>query len=805
MPQRILSSIFSRTVATAILISLLLVLSNSNLAYANVGELSQAQVTLDSGNSSLAIDKGDYLSAGFQPIKNVTTGNSIADNTQVDSAVSDDAFVADRENARKARNWRVAEDSGQHLRNKEYAYRNDDMARFIFLMDARDRKQKLLASLALWPEHKEKLINNLTNNEGLTRLSSLLTIFVLMLVSGFIIERVASLKMDAFSERVAKEKGSSFKDNLDYILMRGFFQYVGIAIFALTAALIAIYNFSETDPFRVLSLHGLGLVVKIRALKIILRLIFAPYAKGNRLFKIDCSSATRLYWSILSFMAIYLTITTIWYILILFSLDTILFALIIPATGMILNILSIAFIWFNRKTIENMFIDARETSSAFTRFLRQTWASIFTIWLFIAWVFWAMYEFLGYYEQADNFTPIWWLTFSYPILDRLIFVLLNQLKRITWLQSHSFEMRCDKFIRRVIIAIRCIFAAVIFYHIDASFDHNAWEKLANSLGGIIEMFVDIIVVVIIAYAVWEIIQSAIERHLPYDACVNGESGTSTLEGEGGGAGASRSETLLPLVRSFLLVFLFSCVVLMILSIMGVEIAPLLAGAGIVGIAVGFGAQKLVQDVISGIFFLLDDAFRRGEYIEAAGLRGTVERISIRSITLRHHLGAIQTIPFSEMATVSNLSRDWITKKLEFRLDYRTDVEKVRKLIKKVGQKMLLHPEYGQHFLLPLKSQGVTRVEESALIFRMKFTCVPGEQWVIRREAFRLVQESLKANGIEFAHRSVHVLTQHEGKEGEDLKGMIANNDELAEKLGAAAVSSVPDEIKKNDKIDSDYN
>ncbi|MGC3834098.1 hypothetical protein ACPSKX_07330 [Moritella viscosa] len=125
------------------------------------------------------------------------------------------------------------------------------------------------------------------------------------------------------------------------------------------------------------------------------------------------------------------------------------------------------------------------------------------------------------------------------------------------------------------------------------------------------------------------------------------------------------------------------------------------------------------------------------------------------------------------------------------------------MIKKVGQKMLLHPEYGQHFLLPLKSQGVTRVEESALIFRMKFTCVPGEQWVIRREAFRLVQESLKANGIEFAHRSVHVLTQHADKES--LEDIIEKNDELAETLGAAAALSVSTEVKKNDKIDSDYN
>ncbi|MDX2321652.1 MAG: mechanosensitive ion channel family protein [Moritella sp.] len=764
MHNTLSSSIFSRIVAT-LFIGILLILSSSTLAQASGGMYLKQVGASDTESISHTAAPLDTL------------------------AIENAAGIAARDDA-----------------DKQYLYKNGDMARFIFLMDAKDRKTKLLDSLERWPEHKQKLINNITDGQGIGRLSSLFTTFMLMLVSGFIIERIVSIKMNAFSERVAEEKGSTFRDNLDYLLMRGFFQYVGIAIFAIAAALIAIYSYSETDPFRLLSLHGLALVVKIRALVILLRLILAPYAKGNRLFKINCESASRLYWSILVFMAVYLTITTMWRILVLFSVDPILFALITPSTGMILNILSIGFIWFNRRTIEAMFTDKRETSSAFSRFLRQTWTTIFTIWLFIAWLFWAMYEFLGYYEQADNFTPIWWLTFTFPILDRLIFVILSQLKGITWLQSHSYDSRCDKFIRRVIIALRIIFASVIFYHIDASFDHNAWEKLANSLGGLIQMFVDIIVVVICAYAVWEIIQSAIERHLPYDmVCAGNEDGTSKLDGEGGGTGASRSETLLPLVRSFLLVFLFSCVLLMILSIIGVEIAPLLAGAGIVGIAVGFGAQKLVQDVISGIFFLLDDAFRRGEYIEAASLRGTVERISIRSITLRHHLGAVQTIPFSEIATVRNLSRDWITKKLEFRLDYRTDVEKVRKLIKKVGQKMLSHPEYGQHFLLPLKSQGVIRVEESALIFRMKFTCVPGEQWVIRREAFRLVQESLKANGIEFAHRSVHVLTQHSGKEKDDPQDMIENNAALTEKLGAAAALSVSADIKKNDKIDSDYN
>ncbi|MGC3834100.1 hypothetical protein ACPSKX_07345 [Moritella viscosa] len=220
MPKRITSSAFSRTLVATIFIYMLLMLSNTSFVY--------AQGPIDIVNTSPASNKIDYLSADYQSVDN-----------------DNGPFVADRKNARKAKNWRVTEASALNENNKEYGYRNDEMARFIFLMDARDRKQKLLASLALWPEHQAQLINNLTNEEGVGRFTSLFTIFVLMLVSGFIVERVVSLKMDSFSESVAKEKNSSFKDNLDYILMRGFFQYVGIAIFALTAALIAVYNYND--------------------------------------------------------------------------------------------------------------------------------------------------------------------------------------------------------------------------------------------------------------------------------------------------------------------------------------------------------------------------------------------------------------------------------------------------------------------------------------------------------------------------------------------------------------------------------
>ena len=151
--------------------------------------------------------------------------------------------------------------------------------------------------------------------------------------------------------------------------------------------------------------------------------------------------------------------------------------------------------------------------------------------------------------------------------------------------------------------------------------------------------------------------------------------------EGGAGGASRLATLLPLFRNFLLVIIFVSVTLIALTEMGINVAPLFAGAGVVGLAIGFGAQTLVRDVFSGAFFLFDDAFRKGEYIDIGDVKGTVEKVSVRSFQLRHHLGRLHTVPFGEIKYLTNFSRDWVMMKLPLRVTYDTDIEKVRKLVK----------------------------------------------------------------------------------------------------------------------------
>jgi small-conductance mechanosensitive channel len=210
----------------------------------------------------------------------------------------------------------------------------------------------------------------------------------------------------------------------------------------------------------------------------------------------------------------------------------------------------------------------------------------------------------------------------------------------------------------------------------------------------------------------------------------------------------RMGTILPVLRGFVLAVIGVMTVMTALSSIGVNIAPLIASAGVVGLAIGFGAQRLVSDVISGLLYLYEDAFRIGEYIEVQGGKGKVERISIRSVRLRHPRGPVYTIPFSAMGTVQNHSRDYATMKFTFMVPSSTDLEKVRKLVKKAGEKMLQDPEVAHMILEPLKSQGAIAITGPAYTIGIKFTAKPGEQFMVRRKAFIAISEAFAANGIE---------------------------------------------------------
>ncbi|MEM8649113.1 MAG: mechanosensitive ion channel domain-containing protein [Pseudomonadota bacterium] len=328
---------------------------------------------------------------------------------------------------------------------------------------------------------------------------------------------------------------------------------------------------------------------------------------------------------------------------------------------------------------------------------------------------------------------------------------------------------------------------------DVDFENLASASLGARFAG---RFIEVLFILAIGYLVWEVVTLLINRKLAAEQTAEG----FDLEqdepggGEGGGTGVSRLSTVLPMIRFTAQVAIVLMTVLIALGNLGIDITPLLAGAGIVGIAIGFGAQTLVRDVVSGVFFLVDDAFRVGEYIEISDTVGTVEKISLRSLQLRHHNGPIHTIPYGEIPKVTNNSRDWVIMKLKFTVPFGTDVGKIKKLFKQIGADML-EADYAEDLIQTFKSQGVYDVDDVGMVIRGKFMAKPGTQWIIRKDVYQRVQRKLEENGIEFARREVRVQIP-----GIDSAADL--NDDQRAAIGAAAGQAVGDQAPAAPKPDT---
>ncbi|MEM9221877.1 MAG: mechanosensitive ion channel domain-containing protein [Pseudomonadota bacterium] len=260
----------------------------------------------------------------------------------------------------------------------------------------------------------------------------------------------------------------------------------------------------------------------------------------------------------------------------------------------------------------------------------------------------------------------------------------------------------------------------------------------------------------VGYLLWELVSLWINRKLAAERTALVADAEEPGGGEGGGIGGSRLSTVLPLALGIARVAIVVVLGLVTLRMLGVDTTPLLAGAGIVGLAIGFGAQKLVADVVSGAFFLIDDAFRVGEYLDIEGTVGTVERISIRSMQLRHHRGPVHTIPYGGITKITNFSRDWVIMKLKFTVPFDTDPHQVKKIFRKIGADMMAVPEFASDMLQPFKSQGVFDFDDVGMIIRGKFMAKPGKQFTLRKEVYNRVKAAFQEHGIEFARREVRV-------------------------------------------------
>lgn len=257
------------------------------------------------------------------------------------------------------------------------------------------------------------------------------------------------------------------------------------------------------------------------------------------------------------------------------------------------------------------------------------------------------------------------------------------------------------------------------------------------------------VILLVADILWQIAKAVINKTLE-------KARVTVSEDSAHAARNGRLLTLLPLLRTSLAVVISVIAVLMVLSGLGVQIGPLIAGAGIFGVAIGFGSQTLVKDVISGVFYMMDDAFRVGEYIQSGSYKGTVESFSIRSVRLRHHRGPVFTVPFGTLGAVQNMSRDWVIDKFTISVAYNTDINKVRKMVKGVGAALLEDEEYGSYIIETIKMKGVDQFGDYGISLIFAMMTKPGYQTMIRRKAYMMIREVFAANGVVFASPTVQV-------------------------------------------------
>jgi moderate conductance mechanosensitive channel len=296
--------------------------------------------------------------------------------------------------------------------------------------------------------------------------------------------------------------------------------------------------------------------------------------------------------------------------------------------------------------------------------------------------------------------------------------------------------------------VRWVLAIAASWLLGHAWGLHLYALLPGMTKGFVDDVAEAVATLLVGWYAWRLFETGLALKLSGD-----QSGTQ-----------SRSRTVQPLLRTVGMGIIGAVAVMSALSSLGLNIAPLLASAGVVGIAVGFGAQTLVRDLFSGAFYLIEDVFRIGDYIEGGTAKGTVERITFRTVALRHQNGPLHFVPYGALGTVRNNSRDWVIDKFEIPLPIAVDSEQIRRMVKKIGAEMLEVPEFAKLIEAPLKAK-LYRIEPGVKIFRCKVQTPPGKQFEIRSEAYRRIEAALKESGIAFADLTPRV-TLYQGALGE---------------------------------------
>lgn len=540
---------------------------------------------------------------------------------------------------------------------------------------------------------------------------------------------------------------------LPYVVASFLLDLLPVLAVIATGAVLLSAGMTSTLISRLVILTVLNGYVGWRLIVALARTIAAPNAPRLRLLPIDRAQAHVMVHEVSMLAAIAIGGYAIAEDALLFGLYKLAHDALVKLIVLVLYARVVRIVLRNRRLVKNM-IRAPEDQFGALAVLRNvlagSWHRIVILYLLALWLVWALDVTDGYQRMRQMMIGSVVVITAIRFADSAIFGAINR-------AMSTAEGLDDKY--------PGLGSRLSGYHAAARWTTNALVTVLALLGfgeaagfNVLSWFgpsslgvraasalVTIGVTLLLALIVWEGTNIAIEQHL------------ANLTRSSQLSRSARLRTLLPMLRTTLLFTVCTVAGLVTLSEIGVNIAPLLAGAGVVGLAIGFGSQKLVQDIITGLFLLLENAMQVGDVVTLGGLSGTVEALSIRTIRLRALDGAVHIVPFSAVTTVSNMTRDYSFALVDVTVGVNEQPDRIADLLREISERMRAEQPWRGRVLADLEVFGLDRFSDFGWVMRSRIKTLPGAQWGVSREFNRRIKNRFDELAIESPITSYRAL------------------------------------------------
>jgi moderate conductance mechanosensitive channel len=583
------------------------------------------------------------------------------------------------------------------------------------------------------------------------RLTEIFGKLALILGGGWIAEWIAKWALAGPRRRLETREIGGGWARTPYILLHALIELVPIVVFAVVAFTIL----GAVSPTRTAALVATALIYAnliARAINLAAATVLAPQFGRFRLVPLTDETANYLYiWSRrLTNIAVYGYFAAEAALLI--GMPNAGYVFLLKLLGVVLSLLLVILVLQNRASVAQTVLGHGSPGLLRRRFA-ELWHVLAVLYVLTVCFIWLVrpdggFEFVA---RATLRTLIilfaaWAIANILRRLVALVFRLTDDVRR----RFPTLEVRANQYlhiINVVIVAVVYGFAALAIFQ---AWGFGSLEWLTTPTGRRVGgSLVSIGVTVVAALFLWEFVNALLDRYL--------------ARALGGGIDelrrAARVRTLMPLLQNIMLGVLGVFVVMVVLSEIGVNIAPLLAGAGVVGIAVGFGAQTLAKDLISGVSVIIEDSIAVGDVVKLGDRSGVVEWMSLRSLRLRDGTGTVHWIPFGDVQIVSNLTKDFSYATFDLNVGYRSDVDKAMDVMRNVAEGLRADAEFAPFIREDIEIWGVDQFLDSAVLVKARIKTAPGRQWPVMREYNRRIKLAFEKEGIEipYPQRTVRIV------------------------------------------------